>query len=54
METANGESDYVETRVDAIAKIMTELKKNPTPKFWVALTYSDESSAIYTVNQITL
>ena len=54
VETANGESDYVETRVDAIAKIMTELKKNPTPKFWVALTYSDDSSAIYTVNQITL
>lgn len=54
VETPNGESEYVETRVDAITKIMTELKKNPTPKFWVALTYSDDSSAIYTVNQITL
>lgn len=54
VETANGESDYVETRVDAITKIMSELKKNPTPNFWVALTYIDNSSAIYTVNQITL
>lgn len=54
VETTIGESEYVETRVDAITKIMRDLKMYPIPKFWVALTYSDDSSAIYTVNQITL